>query len=121
MRARGIDFQRQVLSPLHYKGVQLGCTYRIDLLVEDLVTVEIKANEGLLPVHAAQLLTYLKLSNKRAGLLLNFNLPTLKEGIKRVVNGFESDLTLRLSPSLSVSASTESPLATHEPPCYSAS
>jgi hypothetical protein len=74
-------------------------------LVEECVVVEIKANEALLPVHSAQLLTYLRLSNKRVGLLINFNVPVLKHGIKRVVNGYQDSGSLRLSPRLSVSAS----------------
>jgi GxxExxY protein len=104
MNLREILFQRQVATPLWYKGALLEATYRIDLLVEERVIVEIKANEMLLPVHSAQLLTYLRLSNKRVGLLINFNLPVLKNGIKRVVNGYP-DSSPRVSPHLSVSAS----------------
>jgi GxxExxY protein len=110
MDAREIHFQRQVATPLWYKGVQLESVYRIDLLVEECVVVEIKANELLLPVHSAQLLTYLKLSNKRVGLLINFNMPVLKDGIKRVVNGYKDSFSLRLPPRLSVSASKPPPL-----------
>ena len=109
MDQREIHFQRQVATPLWYKGVQLESVYRIDLLVEECVVVEIKANELLLPVHSAQLLTYLKLSNKRVGLLINFNMPVLKHGIKRVVNGYKDSLSLRLSPRLRVSASKNPP------------
>jgi GxxExxY protein len=109
MGERAIRFQRQVATPLWYKGILMEATYRIDLLVEDLVIVEIKANEMLLPVHSAQLLTYLKLSNKRVGLLINFNLPVLKHGIKRVVNCYPDSSSLRLSPPLSVSASKGPP------------
>jgi GxxExxY protein len=109
MNAREIHFQRQVATPLWYKGVQLESVYRIDLLVEECVVVEIKANELLLPVHSAQLLTYLKLSNKRVGLLINFNMPVLKDGIKRVVNGYKDSFSLRLPPRLSVSASKTPP------------
>jgi GxxExxY protein len=105
MSQRDIHFERQVATPLFYKGVQLGASYRIDLLIEECVVVEIKANEMLLAVHSAQLLTYLKLSNKRVGLLINFNVPVLKDGIKRVVNGYQDSFSLRLSPRLSVSAS----------------
>jgi len=107
MNEREIGFQRQVAMPLWYKGVQLESVYRIDLLVEERVMVEIKANELLLPVHSAQLLTYLKLSNKRVGLLINFNMPVLKDGIKRVVNGYKDSFSLRLPPRLSVSASKD--------------
>jgi GxxExxY protein len=108
----GLRFQRQVVSPLRYKGVLFETGYRIDLLVEESVIVEVKSAETLLPVFSAQLLTYLKLSGKRVGLLINFNVPMLKDGIKRVVNGFENDLSLRLSQRLSVSASNPSPLLT---------
>ena len=104
---RGLRFQRQLAFPVHYKTITLESNYRLDLMVEDEVIVEIKSVEATIPVHAAQLLTYLKLTNKRVGLLINFNVPMLKEGIKRVVNSFDSDFSLRLSPSLCVSASKE--------------
>jgi GxxExxY protein len=105
MTQRGIHFRRQIVTPLCYKGVLLATGYRIDLLVEELIVVDIKANEMLLPVHSAQLLTYLKLSAKRVGLLINFNMSVLKNGIKRVVNGYQDSSSLRLPPRLSVSAS----------------
>jgi GxxExxY protein len=72
-----------------YKGDQLDCGYRLDLVVANLVVVEIKAVEALLPIHKAQLLTYLRLGGWKVGLLLNFNVQVLKQGIKRVVLGFE--------------------------------
>ena len=74
--------------PVNYKGIKLSCSYRLDLIVEDLVIVEIKSIEKLMPVHEAQLLTYLKLLDKKVGLLLNFNVPILIEGLKRMVNNF---------------------------------
>lgn len=77
----------QVALPLHYDGVVLDVGYRLDLLVEDLVIVEIKSVQAITPVHQAQLLSYLKLSGKSLGLIINFNVLHLKEGIKRVVNG----------------------------------
>jgi len=80
-----IAFQRQVSIPVSYKGVQLDCGYRLDLVVNNQLIVEIKAVERLLPLHAAQLKTYLKLAGIRAGLLLNFNAETLRDGMKRVV------------------------------------
>ncbi len=81
---------------LAYKGVKLDCAYRLDLVVDEKVIVEIKSVEGLLPIHQAQLLSYLKLSGCKVGLLLNFNVPVLKDGIKRVVQGFpESPRTPR--------------------------
>ena len=80
---RGIDFRREYGLPLQYKGIQLDYGYRIDILVADLVVVEIKAVEKLAPVHEAQLLTYLRLGGWKVGLLINFNVVVLKEGICR--------------------------------------
>jgi GxxExxY protein len=82
---RGIQFQRQLDLPVLYKGLKLDCGYRIDLLVEETVVVELKALEQILPVHEAQLLTYLRLAQKSVGLLINFNVPLLKDGIRRRV------------------------------------
>jgi GxxExxY protein len=84
---RGIKFKRQVPLPLNYKGMSLDCGYRIDLLVEDLVIVELKAVEATVPIHEAQLLTYLKLRNAWLGLIINFNVKMLKDGVRRLVNG----------------------------------
>ncbi len=93
----GIRFLRQVALPVRNKGVTLDCGYRMDLLVDDLVIVEIKAVESLSPIHEAQLLTYLKLAEKSVGLLINFNVPVLKQGLKRIVNRFsDSSASLRL-------------------------
>ena len=72
--------------PLYYKGIPTGKFYRIDMLVEDKVIIELKAVEALLPIHEVQLVTYLKLTNKSIGLLINFNVPVLKDGIKRKIN-----------------------------------
>ncbi len=82
---RGILFVSQLDLPLTYKGVQLDVGYRVDLLVEDEVIVELKAVEKVLPIHEAQLLTYLRLLKKPVGLLLNFSVPVLKDGIIRRV------------------------------------
>ena len=82
----GLIFQRQVALPIVYKTVKLDCGYRMDLVVEDTVIVEIKAVEKIIPVHEAQLLSYLKLANKPIGLLLNFHVSVLKNGIKRIRN-----------------------------------
>jgi GxxExxY protein len=82
----GLRFQRQVSVPVAYKGLRLECAYRLDLLVEDLVIVEIKAVDELAPIHQAQVLTYLKAMGKEVGLLLNFNVPVLKDGIRRVIS-----------------------------------
>ena len=85
---RGLGTQRQVALPVIYKEVSLEAGYRVDLLVENRVIVEIKAVEQIFPVHKAQLLTYLRLSNLRVGLLVNFNVHVLRNGISRVVNNF---------------------------------
>ena len=84
----GLKFHRQVELPIAYKGVNLDCGYRMDVVVEDSVIIEIKAVERIHSIHGAQLLSYLKLHNKKVGLLLNFHVPVLKSGIKRVVNDF---------------------------------
>jgi|SoiMetStandDraft_2_1073263.scaffolds.fasta_scaffold450959_1 GxxExxY protein len=83
-----LRFRRQVDLPVFYKGIKLDCGYRMDLVVEELVIVEFKTVESLLPVHDAQLLSYLKLSGISVGLLINFHVPVLKDGIKRIVNRF---------------------------------
>ncbi len=83
---RGRAFDRQVHLPVNYKGVKLDCGYRMDIVVEDTVVLELKAVEEVLPIHEAQLITYLKLSNKPVGLLINFNVLLLKDGIIRRVN-----------------------------------
>ncbi|MEK7723742.1 MAG: GxxExxY protein [Acidobacteriota bacterium] len=83
-----LNFERQVPLPVIYKGVKLDCGYRMDIVVEDLVIIEIKAVEKILPVHEAQILSYLKLYNKKLGLLLNFHVPVLKNGMKRIANNF---------------------------------
>jgi len=85
LRLRGLSFQRQVDLPVEYKGLKLDCGYKIDLLVQDEVILELKAVEKLLPIHQAQLLTYLKLAHKTVGLLINFNVPLLTQGIIRRV------------------------------------
>lgn len=84
----GLKLERQVPLPVVYKGVKLDCGYRMDIIVENLVVVEVKAVESLIPVHKAQLLSYLKLYNKKVGLLINFHVPILKKGLKRIVNNF---------------------------------
>jgi len=86
---RKLPFALEVPLPVQYKGVKLDCGYRVDLVVNDLVVVELKAVECLIPVHEAQLLTYLKLGGWKAGLLINLNDPLLRDGIVRRVLGFE--------------------------------
>ena len=83
---RGFKVERQKELPLKYQDITLECGYRLDLLVEDSVIVEVKALEALHPVHEAQLLSYLRLSGCKVGLLINFNVKMLKTGIRRVVN-----------------------------------
>ncbi len=85
LRLRELNFQRQVDLPVEYKGLKLNCGYKIDLLVQDEVILELKAVERLLPIHQAQLLTYMKLAHKSVGLLINFNVPLLTQGIIRRV------------------------------------
>ncbi len=82
---RRLSVARQVRVPLLYRGHTLRCGFRIDLLVEDAIVVELKALDALLPIHEAQLLTYLRLSGKSVGLLINFNVPRLRDGIIRRV------------------------------------
>jgi len=84
LAAREVGVRRQVKLPVKYKAVKLDCGYRMDMIVSDTLVVEVKAVEKLLPVHQAQLLTYLKLSGLHTGLLINFNVPVLKQGIRRM-------------------------------------
>jgi len=86
LKEQGLSLKQQVPLPIKYKNVELDCAYRLDLVVEEKVIIELKSIESLLPVHKAQLLSYLKLSGYKAGLLINFNVNTLKNGIVRLVN-----------------------------------
>lgn len=85
LSVRGVVFEQEKPLPVTYKGVQLDCGYRLDFVVAGKVVVELKAVDALLPIHGAQLLTYLKLTGSHVGLLINFNVPVLKDGIKRKV------------------------------------
>ncbi len=76
----GLAFQRQVPLPVEYKGVKLDCGYRLDLIVQEAAVLELKCVEHILPVHEAQLLTYLKLTGKHVGMIINFNVATLVRG-----------------------------------------
>jgi GxxExxY protein len=87
LRKRGLHVVAQLPVPIVYEGVRLDAGYRIDLLVNDTVVVEVKAVTKLAPVHEAQLLSYLKLSGYRVGLLINFHVLLLRDGIRRMVNG----------------------------------
>jgi len=82
---RGIEYERQLALPLRYQGLSLDCGYRLDLVVGDLVIVEVKAVAKILPIHRAQVMTYLRLSKMRAGLIVNFNVSALRLGIYRIV------------------------------------
>jgi GxxExxY protein len=86
LKKLGLGVSCEVVLPVVYDGLRLDSGFRIDLLVENLVIVELKCVEVLLPIHKAQLLTYLRLSNKPIGLLLNFNVVHLRDGIKRILN-----------------------------------
>jgi len=93
---RGLKVEPQKPLPVVYQEVKLDCGYRLDLLVEEAVIVEVKAVDRLAPIHQAQLLSYLRLSGCKVGLLINFNVKVLKDGIRRVVNDFpDSPCSLR--------------------------
>ncbi|QDT69524.1 hypothetical protein MalM25_24630 [Planctomycetes bacterium MalM25] len=86
LRDRGLHVDQQLALPIEYRGNRIEAGYRLDLVVQDAVVVELKAVDALTPAHTAQLLTYLRLSEKRLGLLTNFNVELLKHGVKRVAN-----------------------------------
>lgn len=88
----GLHFESQVHLPIVYESVQLAVAYRVDFIVEQCLVVEIKCVERVLPVHRAQLLSYLRLSGHKLGLLLNFNVPHMRQGIHRIINGPASEL-----------------------------
>jgi len=85
LRLRGVGFERQLPLPVEYKGLKLECGYRLDVVVEDAVILELKCVERVLPVHVAQLMTYLKMTGKRVGLIINFKVEVLSRGIVRRV------------------------------------
>ncbi|MFC2080526.1 GxxExxY protein [Bacteroidota bacterium] len=89
LKAAGFSVEQQKALPLMYNDIKLDVGYRVDLIVEDQVIIELKSVAALEEIHAAQLLTYLKLSNCKVGLLLNFNVTSLKYGIRRIVNKFD--------------------------------
>jgi GxxExxY protein len=88
----GLQFEHQIALPIIYGGIRLKTAYRVDFIVENCLMLEIKCVEKLLPVHSSQLLTYLKLSGIKLGLLLNFDVPHMRDGVHRVINGPENDL-----------------------------
>ncbi len=85
LKNNGVAFQRQVPPPVVYKSVRLDCGYRMDIVVQDEVVIELKTVERLHSIHDAQLLTYLRLSGRKKGLILNFHAPVLKDGLRRLV------------------------------------
>jgi GxxExxY protein len=89
LASAGLQFERQKPLSVNYKSVRLDCGYRLDLVVEGKVIVELKTVDQLAPIHDAQLLTYLKLAGLTVGLLINFNVPILKDGLKRIANNFQ--------------------------------
>ena len=91
LASRGMTVKNQVPVRAYYKGIDLQMDFRLDILVNDIVVIELKSVEQLLPVHEKQLLTYLKLADKQLGLLVNFNESYLKRGIKRIVNGYKDE------------------------------
>lgn len=98
---RSLVVESQLFLPVIYDGIKIDAGYRIDLLVENEIILELKAVEKVIPIHEAQLLSYLKLSNKQVGLLLNFNVLQLKDGITRVVNGYRRSLRSSVSSAVS--------------------
>ena len=85
LKKANLNFQLEVNCPIIYKEIQISCGFRIDLLVEDKIIIELKSIDKIIPIHEAQLLTYMKLFNKRVGLIINFNERLLRDGIKRLV------------------------------------
>ena len=102
LKKRGFKVERQKALPVVYEEVELDCGYRIDLLVNDSVILELKAIEKLQPIHDAQLLSYLKLGDLHVGLLINFHVLHLRDGIKRLVNNYQESSPLRPSASSAV-------------------
>ena len=88
LRQKGLRAESQVPVPIRYKGLQLDAGYRIDLLVQDKIIVELKAIDKIQPIHTAQVLTYLKMTNLKMALILNFNVELMRSGIKRIINDF---------------------------------
>ena len=85
---RNIKVKSQVFLPLFYKGVELKKDFRIDILVENKIIIELKAVDTIMPVHEAQIISYLKLADKKLGFLINFNVPLIKDGFRRFINGY---------------------------------
>ena len=109
LSARGLVYNRQLPLPVSYKGILLDCEYRLDLLVENSVIVELKAVDALSNLHEAQLLSYLKLSRVQVGLLINFNVQLLKQGIRRIITGSNPQNQISAIPATSVVNPAETP------------
>ncbi len=90
LNSRQINFERQLPIPVVYKNIRLDCGYRLDLLVERAIVIEVKAVDQIMPIHKAQLLSYLKLGGWRTGLIINFNVNLLKSGIRRLMVGYDN-------------------------------
>ena len=95
---RGISYEPEYPLPVNYKGILRDCGYRIDLLIDKRLVLELKTIEKILPIHEAQLLTYLRLGNWEVGLLINFNVEVLRLGIKRIVNNFQESASAPSAP-----------------------
>ncbi len=104
---RGFLVERQKDLPVVYRDTQIDCGYRLDLLVEDQVIVEVKAVDKLAPIHDAQVITYLRLSGTKVGLLLNFNVPLLKDGLRRLVNDYPETLADSANSAVSIRSKEE--------------
>jgi len=91
---RGVDYKAELVFDAEYKGILIPSAFRMDFLVFDRVVLELKVVENILPVHSAQLLSYLRLGGKRLGLLLNFNVPMLRHGIKRIINNAKQETSV---------------------------
>jgi GxxExxY protein len=97
LRRRGLVVSCEVPQPINYEGMQVDAGYRLDMLVENVIVIENKAIEQILPVHEAQLLTYLKLSDHRLGYLINWNVPLIKNGIRRMVTIYNSFIKMNFA------------------------
>ncbi len=98
LRKHGLQVEVQLPQPVEYDGILIEVGYKLDLLVEDLVIIELKAVQALLPIHEAQLLSYLRLGRKQVGLLINFHVVHLRDGIKRMVNNYQRPGDGRMGP-----------------------
>lgn len=92
LNLRELSFESQKSLPVEYKGKRLDCGYRLDIVVDNVIILELKACEAIIPIHKAQLLTYLKLSGLHLGLILNFNVPVMRDGIVRIVNKLDEKI-----------------------------